>query len=212
MTKLNALVAFDKSGIWLSFFIFLFGLQAIFSIFFDWFPATKDLVAGVLALSLVLVLHFRLRVPRLTSIFLPLSFIPHFAGQYELVKYNAYYTGSLYGAPQLYYHYDWFVHFFAMFCISIAFSAMTFKFFMKGFRSKTAILFIVLFFCLGLGSLNEMMEFVGFETLGYGKGFLEYGAGDNSPYEGPWRNSSLDQVFNLFGGLVGTASYLLLKR
>jgi hypothetical protein len=201
----------DSTTKWLLAFFAIYAVQGILSIFYSWLAPTKDLLAAAAIVLILLIIHRMIRIPRISAILLGVSFIPHVIGLYQIIRYDNYVT-TLYGAPQLYYHYDWFVHVFAMICISVAFSAMTYKYFMMGFRSKMLMFVIVLFFVLGLGSLSEIMEYVGFDSLGYGSGFLEYGEGDSSPTQGPWQNSSMDMVSNLAGALVGTGLFLLLKR
>ena len=65
---------------------------------------------------------------------------------------------------------------------------------------------------LGIGAFNEVLEYVGFDVLGHGEGFLMYGDGDYSPAGGPWENACVDMLANLFGAVIGIGSFLLLKK
>ena len=65
---------------------------------------------------------------------------------------------------------------------------------------------------MGIGAFNEVLEYVGFDVLGYGSGFLEYGAGDSSPVGGPWENASLDMLANLLGIIIGAGGFLFFKK
>ena len=126
--------------------------------------------------------------------------------------YDFNYIGSLYGASFLNYHYDLIVHFVGIFFFSIAFCSMMYPYFKRGFKSNFIIFVLILFFMLGVGGFNEIMEYVGFDVLGYGEGFLEFGPGDSSPNEGPWENASLDLLANLAGGVIGIGLFLLTKK
>jgi uncharacterized membrane protein YjdF len=197
---------------WLIGFIVFYGIQLSLSLFFDVFAPWKDFTAATIVLLVLLAVDRHIRIPAVAAILFGISFLPHLLGLYNIIPYDATQIGTLYGAPQLNYHYDWFVHTFASVTMSIAFLMITYRYFIQGFKSNMLIFVIVLFFIIGLGAFNEILEYVGFDALGYGQGFLEFGAGDFSPTQGPWENSMMDMVCNLLGATFGTGFFLLCKR
>ncbi|MBW2966250.1 hypothetical protein KY342_04055 [Candidatus Woesearchaeota archaeon] len=198
----------DKTSLFFIFFILFYGIQGIISIFNNKVAPPLDIFAAASIITLFFILHLFIRFKIIVPIFIGIGFIPHIFGLYPLFGEGI----SLYGLSSLDYHYDWIVHSFGIFCYSIAFCSIIYPYLKKGLKSKFLIFILVLFFMLGLGAFNEILEYVGFDVFGYGKGFLEFGDGDSSPYAGPWQNSSMDMVSNLVGGVIGTGSFLLLKK
>jgi len=186
--------------------------QTLFSLFDKHIAPPPDLFAAASITSFIFMIHLFFRFRAVVPLFLGIGFVPHVIGLYKIIPYNEYYSGTLYGWSFFNYHYDWIVHFFAIFCFSIAFCSIFYPYYKKNFKSKFLIFVLILFFMLGLGAFNEILEYVGFDVLGYGEGFLEFGPGDCSPYEGPWQNSSMDLIFNLFGAVSGIGLFLIVKE
>lgn len=202
----------DKSSLYFIGFMLFYGVQFVLSYFFDGWAPPHDLLMAILILFVVFVLHLILRFKSVVPILIGIGFVPHILGLYWIFPiYSGGGLGTLYGAPQLGYHYDWFVHGFAMFCYTIAFLYMTYPYFMKGFKSTFITIILVLFFMQGVGALNEQMEYVGYEMLGYGEGFLEFGDGDISPDAGPWQNASMDMVSNFIGSILGMLAFFIVR-
>ena len=198
---------FDKTSLYFIFFILFYLVQGVIALFRDDFAPPLDIFVAAALVFLFWILHIILKFKPIVPVLIGIGFIPHIIGLYEI--FNGH---SLYGWQRLDYHYDWIVHLFAMFCYTIAFSSITYKYFKKGFKSNLLIFLLILFFMVGLGSWNEILEYVGYDVGGYGKGFLEFGEGDSSPNGGPWQNSSMDMVCNLAGAFVGAGLFLLLKK
>ena len=198
---------FDKTSIYFIIFILFYGVQGVISIFNKKIAPPMDIFATTSIIILFFVLHFFVRLKKIVPIFIGLGFIPHILGLYPMFG-----GGTLYGLPLLNYHYDWIVHSVGIFCYSIAFCSIMYPYFKRGFKSKLLIFVLVLFFMVGLGAFNEILEYVGFDVFGYGEGFLEFGDGDSSPHAGPWQNSSMDMVSNLIGGVIGIGAFLLIKN
>jgi len=194
------------------FFLCFYGVQLVLTFFIDFFPPWPDLLAAVLLLCLVYILHTRVGFRRTVPLFMGLGFLLHIAGLYQVIPYNPGYIGTLYGAPQLFFHYDLIVHSVGIFFFSLVICSMTYPYFRKGFKSKLFIFVLILFIMLGIGAFNEILEYVGFDVLGQGEGFLEFGEGDSAPGSGPWENASLDLLANLLGGIVSIGSFLTVKR
>ena len=201
----------DKSSVIFIFFVLFYGIQGIISIFNSNFAPPIDLFAATGIIGLVFVLHLLAGFETIVPVFIGIGFMPHILGLYKIIPYNKNYIGTLYGWSFLNYHYDWIVHSFAILCFSIVVCSIFYPYLKKSLKSKFLMFVIFLFFVLGLGAFNEILEYIGFDVFGYGEGFLEFGSGDSSPYEGPWQNSSMDLISNLAGAIIGISSFLLIK-
>lgn len=192
--------------------IFFFLTQAVLSSFFESFPPLIDFFTVISLLIFAFILHLFYRFEKIVPIALSIGFLFHIAGLYKIIPYNPYYYGNLYGAPQLMYHYDWIVHTIGTGFLAIGFSSITYPYLKKAFRSRLAIFLIILLAVIGMGSLNEVAEFVGYGFYGYGEGFLEFGTGDFSPDSGPWSNTCTDMLNNIIGGAVFIGAFILIKK
>lgn len=202
----------DPASIWFLAVIAIYIVQAILSPLSGAFPPLVDFFTVASLLVIAFVLHLLFRFNRTVPIALGIGFMFHIIGLYKIIPYNQYYLGELYGAPQLYYHYDWIVHTAGFGFLAIALSSMLYPYLKKAFDSKFIIFLILLLCAVGLGSLNEVIEFVGYGIYGYGEGFLEFGSGDSSPNAGPWRNSSTDMLNNTIGGIMFIGAFILNKK
>ncbi|VVB81175.1 Uncharacterised protein [uncultured archaeon] len=92
----------------------------------------------------------------------------------------------------------------------------------KWFTRKNLLLLIAVFFAtIGVGALVELIEFVGFLSLGFGEGGLMFGPGDsvaglegNTLMEavgGGYINTGWDLAFNTIGTLFGIVLMILSK-
>ncbi|MBD3313303.1 hypothetical protein GF345_02575 [Candidatus Woesearchaeota archaeon] len=188
-----------------------YALQFAGSFIYGHFPPHLDFIAALALISLGFIIHLIAGVSPLVPIGLGIGLFFNIIGLYHIIPYEGY-VGTLYGAPQLGYHYDWIVHSFGFGFFSLAFSSLMFPYLRKSFRSYY-IIFIVLLLCmLGFGAMNEINEYLGYSYLGIGEGFLEFGDGDTSPSEGPWENTSMDLVNNLIGGILFVGGFMLYKK
>lgn len=193
--------------------IFFYAIQAIIAIFSEISPPLVDLLVVTSIIIVAFMIHLKSKgLKKTVPIFLLIGFLFHITGLYVITLHNPYYVGSLYGAPQLSYHYDWIVHLFGTGFLALAFSSIVYPYLIKAFKSRFTIFLIILACIVGMGSLNEIMEFVGFNIVGYGGGFLGLGSGDFSPLENPWQNSCMDMTNNLIGGIVFIGLFMLDKR
>ncbi len=118
---------------------------------------------------------------------------------------------KLYGGVYLGIPFDKIMHFTAGFVLGL----MLFYYFISLEPKKKPIyLKVILFaviFTVGLGGLLEIVEFVGYSTLGPGEGVLFYGTGDFGEYN----NTAWDLICNTLGALLSTmiiTLLLLLKK
>ncbi len=64
---------------------------------------------------------------------------------------------------------------------------------------------ITILITMGLGTIIEHQEFIGYSIIGEGEGILGYGAGD----WGEWNNISWDLIYNTLGAIVAALLSLL---
>jgi len=187
-------------------------IQFILALFSEISAPLFDLSAAILLLLFALVLHLLVGFKRTVPIFLCIGLFFNIIGLYPIIPYNEHYTGTLYGAPQLNYHYDWIAHSVGFGFFALAFSSVLYPYIKKSFKSEYAVFIVILLAMMGFGAINEINEYLGFTVFGYGKGFMEFGEGDFSPYGGPWQNSSMDLINNLLGGIVFIGAFVLDKK
>ncbi|MEE9525885.1 MAG: DUF2238 domain-containing protein [Candidatus Woesearchaeota archaeon] len=200
-----------EGGKWWLLFIVFYGIQLVLAFFGVIDAPLIDLSFVFFVMLLFFYLSLKFKFGKLVPIGMGFGALLHIIGLYKVIPYGSYY-GGLYGWAGLGYHYDWIVHGSAIFFLSLAACSIFYPYLKKGLESKMLIFVVMLFFMLGLGAFNEMMEYVGYDVLGHGEGFLEFGEGDSSPVGGPWENASMDLLFNLAGGVVGIGGFLLVKK
>lgn len=108
---------------------------------------------------------------------------------------------GLYGNTYLNLEFEHYMHFFAGFTIGI----FTDRFFGSEIAMYKKIISILIF-SLGIGTIGEIGEWVGFMNFGFGDGGFQFGEGDKLP----WTNTIVDSIYNFIGGLVFSA-YVLIR-
>ncbi|MBU0535828.1 MAG: hypothetical protein KKE20_02600 [Nanoarchaeota archaeon] len=203
---------FDRTSMVFLFCMLFYLIQALLALFFKSFPPLFDLFASVLLLGFAYLLHIQVGFRRTVPIFLAIGLFFNVLGLYSIIPYNEFYIGNLYGAPQLGYHYDWIAHSIGFGFFALAFSSVSYPFLRKAFRSNYTVFIFILLAMMGFGAINEINEFLGFNMFGIGEGFMEFGAGDQSPLEGPWENACMDLVNNLLGGIIFIGAFVIDKH
>jgi len=102
--------------------------------------------------------------------------------------------------------YDWILHFFGMFVLSIIL--------LNWLGTNVVTCSLVILAVLGVGSLIETTEYLGYLGLGEGEGLLFYGSGDIDDINyvgGGWINTMVDLVFNTLGSLLGLFVFMLTR-
>ena len=111
---------------------------------------------------------------------------------------------GLYANSHLPIPYDWIIHFFGMFVLSIV---------LLNWLGKDFLMCaLIILACLGVGSLIENIEYFGYLNLGEGDGLLFYGSGDIDDINhvgGGFENVNIDLFMNLFGSLLGLIVFLI---
>ena len=91
-----------------------------------------------------------------------------------------------------------YIHFFAAFTLSILFYDYIYA--TERRKNRLKLFFFSALVSIGIASLMEIVEFIGYSFLGEGKGILFYGTGDF----GEWNNVSWDLISNTLGAFAGS--------
>jgi len=178
-------------------YIVLYSVLGIISLLKKELITVDNFIAAGFCISFLL-LTKKYKITSFTVFFAGLTFLPHILGNlgfYELASLN--------------YHYDWIVHF-----ITPVFSTLAIMTFLINNKLSKKVItagFIALFVSVTFGALIEMSEYWGFRIIGFGEGYLGFGAGDDSSNYGPWENSSQDTSLNFLGSIIGIFLYLTKK-
>jgi len=202
----------DKTSFLFYVVISFYLIQALVALFSPISPPVWDFTIVLLLLVVVFVAHLVIGLKRTVPLFMGVGFLFHTIGLYKIIPYNEYYVGTLYGAPQLNYHYDWIVHSVGWGFLTIALVSILYPYLKQTLRNPWLIFSFLVLLVMGFGALNEIIEFMGFTLWGYGEGFMEFGEGDSSPYGGPWNNSMMDMVSNLVGAITFIGVFMLDKK
>jgi len=193
------------TGIFIFFLLFYF-VQILLT--FSLHTPIIDYIAIFSIILMMFLFHLRFRFNKLVPLFLGLTFIFHALGFYRIIPYGDGQVAMLYGAPQLWYHYDWIVHAGGFFFATLAACLLFYNPIRKGLKSHALASLVFVLAIVGIGALIEVTEFAGFNLVGYGEGFLLLGDGDFALKESVWDNSSMDQLSNLIGAVSGMIIYL----
>ncbi len=202
----------DKTSVLFYVVILFYLVQVLASLFSSISPPILDFVVILSVLILIFIRHLFLGLKRTVPIFIGIGFLFHIVGLYKIIPYNEYYVGTLYGAPQLAYHYDWIVHSLGLGFLTIALSSILYPYLKPTLKNPWLIFSFLVLLVMGFGALNEILEFMGFTLWGYGEGFMEFGEGDSSPNGGPWNNSMMDMVSNFIGAIIFIGVFMLDKK
>lgn len=101
---------------------------------------------------------------------------------------------SLFGIP-----FDKYLHFMSSFALGLVF--FQFFYFRAHHVSIYTVVFLSVLATVGLGSVVEMAEFMGYALGGHGDGVFFYGTGD-SLLGGEWADASTDMIANFIGALL----------
>lgn len=167
----------------------------------DFFAA----IAIFLMIIFVKIKKFELTAPAV--LFLGLATMPHLIGIFPIETAEGVFT--VYGSGFLEGNYDMLAHFIGCFFLALSLLNLFYHNYPKA--SKLGILLIFLA-VLGIGSMLEMSEYIGYKVWGFGEGVFQFGEGDNSDAFGPWGDSSTDMIANLDGTAVAFIAYHLIRR
>ena len=187
----------------LLFISFLVIFTALF--IFSFFSRYKYLIDSLVATSIIIFLFSFYKELNLTKTIFSLIFV-------SLLLHNLGVFG-FYNQSPLPFSYDRLTHFVGGLSLALFFI----NFFNKNLKTK--FFFLVLFAVaasLGVGSIIEISEYIGFLFVGEGEGFFYFGGtGDitlKGNLDGAWVNSSTDMIYNLLGSLAGLSIFLFYEK
>lgn len=128
---------------------------------------------------------------------------------------------GFYNASPIVIQYDHFTHFFGLFAISIIIFNLLKQYFTKSNVTNFIILLVMFASSLGIGSLVEQVEYIGYLKFGTGPGLLRFGGYGDTPFNesdlramdiigGGWINTMLDLNYNFLGAIIG-AIFMYIK-
>lgn len=190
--------------------IAIFILFAIYAYFSNVKDYINDSIILIILLSLIYLLRKYLDFTQSIFILLIIGFISHNLGVF-----------GFYNVSPIPIQYDHITHFIGLFAVSTLFFNFFKKYFSDNKINNVLILIIIILATLGVGSLIETAEFLGFLKFGFGEGFLKFGGLGDTPLTeevlrdidligGGWVNTMWDLVYNALGALFGvTFMYIL---
>ncbi len=197
--------------------IFILGLIIfIFFGIYSYYSNVKDYINDSIFFSVILILLFFIRKKiNLTPIsfsLLILALLSHLSGVF-----------GFYNNSPILIQYDHFTHFIGLFATSILIYNLMEKYFTKNKYSNFFIILIIFFTSLGIGSLIEQVEYIGYLKFGTGAGLFKFGGlGDTIINEenlrdidiigGGWINTMLDLNYNFIGSLAGIIFIYLINK
>lgn len=165
------------------------GILLLFFLYTHEYHLVLDIVVSLAALAFVMIYKRELKQDAISIFFLVTALILH--------------NLHLYGSTPLGIPFDHYMHFYAGFTLAIIADRL---FFEKMHTLKHN--FLIIFVALGVGSVGEIIEWLGYGILGSGKGFFFFGMGD----EGEWRNAALDMIFNMSGAVLAAIVCFLSRK
>ncbi|MBI2499403.1 hypothetical protein HYV88_04135 [Candidatus Woesearchaeota archaeon] len=185
------------------FSIILFTIFSFYAYFSNVKDYINDSIIAIILVSIVFFLKKHINLYNYSFILLILGLVSHLSGVF-----------GFYSSSPLLIQYDHFTHFLGLFAVSVIFFNFFKKFFSENKINNFLILIVIFLTSLGIGSLIEETEFLGFLKFGTGEGLLKFGGlGDTPSNEGMlrdidvlgggWINTMWDLVYNSLGALFG---------
>lgn len=197
----------DKAATWIFiFFIIFYAIQIPLSYLFD--TPVQDYIILSIIIIILFLLHLKFHFNRLAAFFMCFAFIFHALGMYHIIPTSNGYLATLYGAPQLDYHYDTGVHILCSLFGTLAAFLLVYGYMKSGLKSTLMATLIIILAIIGIGSVMEVIEYAGFQNFGFGDGFFLLGMGDYAKGESTWDNSCTDMLGNIIGAVAGASIYL----
>lgn len=195
--------------------IIIFILFSFYAYFFNVKDYINDSIIAIFLVSLVYFFKKHINLYNYSFILLILGLVSHLSGVF-----------GFYSLSPLPIQYDHFTHFLGLFAVSILFFNFFKKYFSENKKNNFLILVAILLVSLGIGSLIEEIEFLGFLEFGTGEGLLKFGGLGDTPLNekvlrdidiigGGWINTMWDLTYNFLGALSGVIFmyfYYLYKR
>jgi len=185
------------------FSIILFILFSFYAYFSNVKDYINDSIIAIVLVSIVFFLKKHINLYNYSFILLILGIVSHLSGVF-----------GFYSSSPLLIQYDHLTHFLGLFAVSIIFFNFLKKFFSENKINNILIMIIIFLAALGVGSLIEETEFLGFLKFGTGEGLLKFGGLGDTPLNdemlrdidiigGGWINTMWDLTYNSLGALFG---------
>lgn len=194
----------NKEKLYIS-FVILFVLLIFYSVFSGFYHYILDLSASILVISLLFLFYKHFRLDHFIFILIFIALLLHNFGLF-----------GFYNNTPIYFSYDRLTHFFGGFSLSFMFLNYFKIYFNKSKQNNLILIICSILIVLGIGSIIEIIEYLGYIILGQGEGFFYFGGtgdlGVNQNQLSAWINSSFDMIFNLLGTLFGLVFYFIWKK
>ncbi|MFH1592481.1 MAG: hypothetical protein ABIB47_03895 [Candidatus Woesearchaeota archaeon] len=197
--------------------IFLVGILVF--LFYAWYSyssgVTDYISDSVILIGLLIVLFLVNRALNLSNfslILVILGAVSHLSGVF-----------GWYNASPFILQYDHVTHLVGLFAISAVVFDILKPYFGKKRFLNFVLLLMIFFASLGIGSIIEQVEYVGYLKFGTGAGLLRFGGLGDTPFNeenlramdivgGGWINTMLDLNYNFLGALAGTLVMYLINK
>ena len=171
-----------------------------------------DSIIAIILLTIIFFFGKNLRLNRIPFSFLIMALALHTSGVF-----------GWYGASPFFIQYDHITHFVGLLVVSILVYNFLSQYFTKNKVHNFIILVMILLVSLGIGSLVEEIEYIGYLKLGTGQGLLRFGGLGDTPFDdenlramdiqgGGWINTMIDLNYNFIGALSGTLLMYLINK
>ena len=171
-----------------------------------------DSVISIVTITLIFLIRKHINLTNISFFLLILALLFHDFGVF-----------GFYNKTPILIQYDHFTHFFGLFAVSILIFNIFKQFFKKSKITNLILILFVFISSLGIGSLIEQTEYLGYLRFGTGQGLLKFGGLGDTPFDdknlramdiigGGWINTMLDLNYNFLGALIGTITMYLINK
>ena len=171
-----------------------------------------DAVISIIIISFVFFIRKHLNLTNIGVSLLIASLLFHDFGMF-----------GFYNKTPIIMQYDHFTHLFGMFAVSVVIFSMFKQFFKKSRMINFILILFIFVSTLGIGSLIEQIEYIGYLRFGTGQGLLRFGGLGDTPFDeknlramdivgGGWINTMLDLNYNFLGAFIGTTLMYLINK
>ncbi len=186
-------------------FVIIFVLLIFYSNFIRVYYYILDLSISILIISFLFLFYKKFKLDKSIFVLIFIALLLHNFGLF-----------GFYNNSPIYFSYDKLTHFFGGFALNFMFLNYLKAYFNKSKQDNIILAIFSILITLGVGSIIEIIEYLGYIILGQGEGFFYFGGtgdlGINQDSFSPWINSSFDMIFNLIGSLFGIIVYFIWEK
>ncbi len=192
--------------------IVLFLIIAFYSYISQITEYISDALISIAIIVFVFLVRKQLNLTHTSFILLILALLFHDFGVF-----------GFYNVSPILIQYDHFTHFFGLFAISVIIFNLLKQQFTNSKLANLLLIFIMFTSSLGIGSLVEQVEYIGYLKFGTGPGLLRFGGYGDTPFNeadlramdivgGGWINTMLDLNYNFIGAFAGILVMYLINK